>query len=184
MVWTHLGQSLDIFFLQKRGIHLLGGGCPYNVPNRIEGTGVYTVTRTPLQRVEELLDGVTDGLHAIQQDVNNVSAGLVIVIDGVEDFLVNAGAVCFQVVGLEQGIQLVGNESHDLAVCLGNQLLDSACSLSGRPALEAGMPHSEPMMEAPASSFSRKLMRVAASAGCSQVLVMARPMETLEKPPL
>ena len=131
MVWTHLGQSLDIFFLQKRGIHLLGGGCPTNVPNRIEGTGVYTVTRTPLQRVEELLDGVTNGIHAIQQDVNNVSAGLVIVIDGVEDFLVNAGAVCFQVVGLEQGIQLVGNESHDLAVCLGNQLLDSACSLSG-----------------------------------------------------
>ena len=76
----------------------MGGGCPYNVPNRIEGTGVYTVTRTPLQRVEELLDGVTDGIHAIQQDVNNVSAGLVIVIDGVEDFLVNAGAVCFQVV--------------------------------------------------------------------------------------
>ena len=63
MVWTHLGQSLDIFFLQKRGIHLLGGGCPSNVPNRIEGAGVYTVTRTPLQRVEELLDGVTDGIH-------------------------------------------------------------------------------------------------------------------------
>ena len=30
-------------------IHILGGGCPYNVSNRIEGAGVYTVTRTPLQ---------------------------------------------------------------------------------------------------------------------------------------
>jgi len=46
------------------------------------------------------------------------------------------------------------------------------------------MPHSEPMMEAPFSSFSRKLIRVAASATHLLVLVMARPMETLEKPPL
>ena len=78
------------------------------------GAGVYTVTRTPLQRVEELLDGVTDGIHAIQQDVNNVSAGLVIVIDGVEDFLVNAGAVCFQVIDSNRGSSLLETKAMTL----------------------------------------------------------------------
>ena len=81
--------------------------------------------------VRRKLDGVADRLHAVQQGIDQVSAGSIVVIQSVEHFLIDAGAGSLQVVGLEQGVELVGNEGHDLAVCLGNQLLDSACSLSG-----------------------------------------------------
>ena len=72
--------------------------------------------------------GVTHSGHAIQQGVNHICAGSVVVIDGIEDFLIHAGAVCLQIVGLEQRIQMETDESQNLAVCLSDQLLDSAGS--------------------------------------------------------
>ncbi len=64
--------------------------------------------------VRRKLDGVADRLHAVQQGIDQVSAGSIVVIQSVEHFLIDAGAGSLQVVGLEQGVELVGNEAMTL----------------------------------------------------------------------
>ena len=59
-----------------------------------------------------------------------------------------------------------------------------AAVTAARPVTESGKPQAVPMMEAPISSFSKKLTRIAASFGCWQLLLMARARYTLENPPL
>ena len=59
-------------------------------------------------------DGVADRLHAVQQGIDQVSAGNIVVIQSVEHLLIDAGAGSLQVVGLEQGVELVGNEAMTL----------------------------------------------------------------------
>ena len=41
---------------------------------------------------KNLADGVTNRLHAVQQGVNNVCTGNAVVVNGVEHFLIDAGA--------------------------------------------------------------------------------------------
>ena len=71
-------------------------------------------------------DGVADRLHAVQQGIDQVSAGSIVVIQSVEHFLIDAGAGSLQVVGLEQGVQLV-------------RLAQSRCTLPDRMKLSSKM---------------------------------------------
>src|SRR5699024_557573 len=104
-------------------------GCRRPSRRRIVGTAAFLEKER--YKNELCVGGVADALHAVQQNVNDRGAGHAVVINGIKDFLVTAGAVGVQVVVRGQGGQQRGAGGHALAGGLVGELVHGAGSLSG-----------------------------------------------------